>query len=180
METFGDFFCDGFLVLFNFAPFLPGKAALSLYDIILYICSKLYELSLALYPYFRRDTTMIKDQTKNRVTRNLSNIAQNAARRTRRAFLLPGILVLLVTACSAAAPASAQPPVATTAPINAVSNNATAATQAPANTSGLPQDPLAAVDYALRTQPKSLPFKETTTIGSGATQMVTSVVIETP
>jgi hypothetical protein len=123
---------------------------------------------------------MINDQTKNHATSNLSNIVLNAARRMRLAFVVPGMLVLLVTACSAAASATAQPPVATTAPVNAVSTNAQAATQAPANTSGLPQDPLAAVDYALRTQPKSFPFKETTTIGSGSDQMVTSVVIETP
>ena len=119
---------------------------------------------------------MINNQTKKRVTGNLSSISTYVAWRMRRAFLLPGMLVLLVTACSAAAPASAQPPIAITAPVNAVSPNAPAATQAPANT----QDPLAAVEYALRTQPKAFPFKETTTIGSGATQMVTSAVIETP
>jgi hypothetical protein len=95
-------------------------------------------------------------------------------------FLITGVLALLVSACSAAAPATAQPPVATTAPVNAISTNAPAATQAPANTSGASQDPLAAVQYALRTQPKSFPFKETTTIGSGSTQMVTSAVIESP
>jgi len=123
---------------------------------------------------------MIKNQTPNRATSNLNSFAHNVTRRMGLVFLIPGMLALLISACGPAAPATAQPPVATTAPTNAVSTNAPAATQAPANTSGLPQDPLAAVEYALRTQPKSFPFKETTTIGSGATQMVTSAVIETP
>jgi hypothetical protein len=130
---------------------------------------------------FGRDITMINNQNEAHLTSKLSGIARNAARQMRLALLLPGMLVLLISACGpAAAPATAQPPVATTAPVNAVSTNAPAATQAPANNSNLPSDPLAAVQYALRTQPKSFPFKETTTIGSGSTQMVTSAVIESP
>jgi hypothetical protein len=121
---------------------------------------------------------MAKNQIKNHLTRYPNSSFLQPARRTNLAFLLTGMLALLISACGAAA--AAQPPVATAAPVNAVTTNAPAASQAPANTSGLPQDPLAAVEYALRTQPKSFPFKETTTIGSGSDQMGTSAVIESP
>ena len=83
---------------------------------------------------------------------------------------------MLVSACS-------QPttvPNATTAPLGISSPNAPAATQPPANKSVLPSDPRTVVENALRAQPKALPFKITTTIGSGDTQINTITVIESP
>ena len=123
---------------------------------------------------------MINNQSKHRAISNLSSIFHNVARRMQLAFVVPGMLVLLISACGPAAAATTQPPNATTAPVGIASPNAPAATQAPASNPNLPSDPRAAVEYALRTQPKSLPFKVTTTIGSGSDQMVTSAVIETP
>ena len=104
----------------------------------------------------------------------------NLARRMPLAFLLPGLLTLLVSACGSTATVTTQPPVATTAPVAGVSSNPAAATQPPANSSSLPTDPRAVVEYALRTQPKSLPFKMTITSDAGGTQSVSSAVVETP
>ena len=123
---------------------------------------------------------MIINQIKKHLTNNLSSIAHNVARRMGLAFLLPGMLVLLISACSPAAPSTTQPPNATTAPVGAATPIAPVATQPPANTSVLPTDPRAAVEYALRAQPKAMPFKTTTTIDSGSKQMNTTVEIESP
>ena len=123
---------------------------------------------------------MINNQTKIHVTNNLNSLAHNLARRMRLAFLIPGMLVLLISACGPVAPSTTQPPNATTAPVGIALPNSPTATQPPANTSVLPSDPRAAVEYALREQPKAMPFQVISTIGSGSNQMVTTVVIETP
>ena len=118
---------------------------------------------------------MRNNQTLNHTIRNLMNIFQRTAQRKRLAFLLPGMLVVLVSACSLPGAANA-----TTAPAGIASPNAPVAAQPAANKSVLPDDPRAAVEYALRAQPKALPFKVTTTIGSGNTQMNSMIEIETP
>ena len=123
---------------------------------------------------------MIKNLTLNRTTGNLSSLSHRVARRMHLAFLLPGMLVLLVSACSPAALSTTQPSNATTAPVGIASPNALAATQPPANKSILPDDPRAAVEYALRAQPKAMPFKVTSTFGSGSNPMVTTIAIESP
>jgi hypothetical protein len=133
-----------------------------------------------LFPIFERISAMIIDQTLRRVTGDLKRFLHIADRRMRLPFLIPALLILAVTACSPVAAATIQPPNATSAPVGAVSANAPAATQPPANNPVLPQDPRAAVEYALRTQPKSLPFKVTTTFDSGGTQMVSSALLESP
>ena len=121
---------------------------------------------------------MIKNLTLNRTTGNLSSLSHRVARRMHLAFLLPGMLVLLVSACSPAALSTTQPSNATTAPVGIASPNALAATQPQANKSILPDDPRAAVEYALRAETKAMPFKVTTTYDTGGTQMVTTIEIE--
>jgi hypothetical protein len=101
----------------------------------------------------------------------------------RLAFLLPGLLVLLVSACTSS-PQVTQPPASTTAPTSMPSPNApTTQPTSPSKAtpaSVLPDDPRAAVEYALRAQPKAFPFKVTTTSTGGSSQMDTTIEVESP
>ena len=120
------------------------------------------------------------NQALNHVTRNPSTLSGWVARKLHLAFLLPAMLVVLVSACSGTGTNANQPPNATAAPVGVSAPNTPAATQPPASKSVLLADPRAAVEYALRTQPKAFPFKVTMSIDSGKSQMATTAVVESP
>ncbi len=101
-------------------------------------------------------------------------------RRMRPAWLLLGLVALLLSPCQffslggAPAPAT-QPPAATVAATAQPANPPT-----PPSASVLPDDPRAAVIAAMRAELKAMPFRVVTTIDSGSTQMQTTTEIESP
>ena len=116
---------------------------------------------------------------------NLKTFSDRRTRRMRLSFLVPVLLVLLISACNLPiTPQDAQAPDPTSAPANTAAPIEQPTAQ-PTNPPGsnaasvLPSDALEAVKYAIRAQPKAIPFRVDTTINSGKTPMLTTVEIET-
>ena len=125
---------------------------------------------------------MLTVQTLFRMKNNLKTSLHRVTRRMRPTLLIPGILILLVSACNFPAAKNKQPLNPDIAPTSISSPSAPTtqpvAPKKPANASVLPDDPRAAVEYALRAQPKAFPFSVTTSINAGASTMNTNVEIE--
>jgi hypothetical protein len=117
----------------------------------------------------------------------MSDLNHIHARRARLAWLLPILAALLLLACSLPALAGAPAP-ATQPPDGSLASTAAPGMELviPPGSSGasvLPNDPRAAVIYVMQAQLKAfrtMPYRVTTKIDSGNTQMETFFEIESP
>jgi hypothetical protein len=95
------------------------------------------------------------------------------------AYLLRGVVALLVSACNAATPAGAvlpgiQLPAAPAGPTPAAASTPTVITGV------LPDDPRNAVAYSMLAQPRGMPFSVQITVDTGGSQIKSEVEIESP